>query len=707
MSPEQARGRSVDKRTDIWSFGAILYEMLVGASPFAGESAHDSIGAVLHKDVDLTRLPPGAPPILRHVLARCLARDKRRRYRDIGDVRIDLELAAVGEPAVDAAAAPPAGRRARGVPSSYAGLGFVALVAMAAGALLFSLLDGPAGTPEPPTAAPVLFEVPPVVDGEPFGVDDLAIAPDGSAIVIAPIGGGPLFVRDLGGVDLRPLAGTEGADWPFFSPDGRWIAFTAPDGQLLRIPTEGGLPLKVGEALEYGAWVDERTILQCTEDERSIQRLDLDTGGAELLATVPSDRGLLGLDTLCLVPGRDYVLAGAYTGNSIDAYTIVAVSLDDGAIEEVMPNASSPMIASGEELVFLRDSTLFAVAFDVESARVTGPERRVLDGVTASQWGGQANASLSRTGTLVYLPGDRISEGRRVVRVSMTGQTEPVTDPDAFEERTLAVSPDGSRLVVSTLRRALESWIYDLERGSLQRISGEGEAYSFCWSPDGARLAYTVQRPERGYELADIVIRDVGSGGSPRVIASHADVHSMQWLPDGSGLVLLQPSARSDGSRHDRLHALSLEDPDTLKPLFEQDGQSITGVKISPDGRRIAYISDRSGQAEVYVRRYPQLDRTRQVSFSPSNMLNWSPAGDTIYWTEAGGMMKAAVSETEDDGLSVGAPVAMFPSPWPRSWTRWESWVMAPDGTFLAIAPAEWEQRQSPPRVIVGFPRDR
>ncbi|MHC4992205.1 MAG: protein kinase domain-containing protein, partial [Planctomycetota bacterium] len=246
MSPEQARGRRVDKRADIWAFACLLYEMLTAEPLFGRETPSDSIAAILEREPDLSRLPARTPRRIVDLMSRCLEKEARRRLRDIGDARLELEDALAGRDWMtrgpEAAPSTSAPRRT---------VGAVALVVLGAvlGGVGVTLL-GPSllGRDVPPAAGPALrLELPLVVDGEHVAVDDMAIAPDGSVIAITPIGDGPILVRDADSFELRALEGTEGAEWPMFSPDGRWIAFYQRD-QLLRIPREGGLALAIADA---------------------------------------------------------------------------------------------------------------------------------------------------------------------------------------------------------------------------------------------------------------------------------------------------------------------------------------------------------------------------------------------------------------------------------------------------------------------------
>jgi serine/threonine-protein kinase len=695
MSPEQARGRRLDKRSDIWSFGVLLYEMLTGASPFVGETVSDSIGAILHKDLEFDRLPRETPGRVRHVLERCLQRDRNLRLRDIGDARLEL----AGR---DWSAASP-GTAARTSPLRR--LHPIAWVAIGAalGALVAVIGFANRGTES--LERSFHFELPLIYEGAEVAVDDLTISPDGKTVVVAPVGDGPLLMRDIDSFEVRTLPGTKDADAPFFSPDSHWVAFYQ-YGRLLRVPRDGGPSLAIHDARDFignGVWVDASTILVIGQQSNSIMRIDVATGHRDLLADAPAEQGILGFDSLCVMPEQDYLLAAAYTGNAVDSYCIAVVSLDDGAVEVVLQNSTHPMTATGHELIFLRDSSLFVVPFDPSSRSVNGRERLVLDSVGTSEWGGDAAAALSRTGTLLYQPGDRLSKGRRVVRIDSSGAIEPVTERDAIMANNLSISPDGQSIVFSTLRRSFESWLYDVDRASMHLLTGEGESYSFSWSPEGDRLAYTLQLADRDYQLCDVIIRDVASGGGPRTIATHSNLGIADWLPDRPSLLVSQLRPEEPGGMmKSRILELSREDPEALTPLFDQGDASIFDARFSPDGRWLVYISDESGPPQVYVRRYPDLDRAWQVSFGPSDDLYWAPDSRDIHSIQDDRIMNASIEQVGDE-VTIGTPEAVMTSPWPQATSRWAQWDMGRDGAFYAIEPAEWEQAPDPLRVIVNW----
>ena len=699
MSPEQARGRRVDKRTDIWSFGVVLYECLTGESPFRGETATDSIGAILHKGVDLDRLPPGTPFLVRHLLERCLERDRGERLRDIGDARLELEAArrdATGPP------------EARGRGSRVAPIGAVCIIA---GAFVGGGAMWLAGGALP--AVPVALRMDlalalPDASGAmraimPGGV---SIAPDGSVVVVDPVGGGPLVARGLDTFESRTLPGTDDANAPCFSPDGRSLVYTR-EADLFRVDVRGGPPVRIYTGLDVNPdiiWIEDGSLIMIGDDGLAIVRGHIDGRAIETIARAAQDRGWLGFDSLAHVPGQPYVLAGAWDDNTIDAFNIVAVSLTDGAMRQVMADGACPSVALDGRLVFLRDSTLFCVPFDLDRAEATGDAVRIVDGVRADPWGGWAAYALAATGELVYLPGQRSGRGRRLARIGADGAVWPIGEQDDFFNE-VTVSPDGTSAVVSTLRRSMESWLIDLERASMRRLSADGEGYSFRWSPDGTRLANMVMRPSLGYDLHDIVVRDLTTGAPARTLIERTKMVPQSWAPGGDALIVARPVGETGEQQRTEILLVPIDDPQSMTTLLPADA-SRSRVTISPDGKWIAYFSDESGGWELHLREHPPTERVWQVSDSGVSTESgpfWSADSGALHWVNADRMHRATIEALDAGGVRLGAPAALFASPWPLVPSRWEQIDITPDGDFLAIAPAPWEQDPQPLRVMTNW----
>jgi len=697
MSPEQARGRKVDARTDVWSFGCVLYECLTGASPFQGESATDSIGAILHKEVDYSRLPVETPASVRRLLRRCLTRDKRQRLQSIADARVELEAALAGEEEVgDAASARGSGRRLA------AGL----ILGLVIGAFLSGVawIVGGGDRVEDVRAVNLDLSLR-VPDGSggmrEVAIDDIAIAPDGSAIVVAPIGFGPLVVRELDSFETYELEGTDDAYAPTFSPDGRQIAFRQ-RGRIMRVARDGGPLTPIAESsFRIGglAWSEDGHIYSTAFQTNRIIRVQVGGGEFETVVRPDESEDWIGFDSTHVVPGQEYLLTNAYFGISIDAYEIVA-TWPDGRTNPVLRNAAYGMATADGRLLFLRDSSIYVAEFDAKTATITGQPERLIDGVRASDWGGHATFAVARDGTLVYAPGKRSTTGRRLVRVNLNGEVTPLSGEDAFAEA-FRVSPDGKRVALTTLRRSFEAWVYEIERGTMRQITSEGEVWSFAWSNDSKRLAYNLARPELGYEKFDVLIRDLERGGPAEVFRKDVQQLPTAWAPDDDAIIV----ESIDDSESDvaiDLRAFSLSAP-SGEPLFVIPNAA--DAAISPDGKWMAHFGKESDKWEIYVRAYPPTERVWQVSFAGQAHdadPMWAPDGSAIYWVESDWLVGASFGVTEN-GPVIGAPERLFASPWPHADSRWESWDITPEGDFVAVAPAEWEQEPARLRVMMGW----
>ncbi len=702
MSPEQARGRRVDKRTDIWSFGVILYECLTGAGPFIGETPTDSIGAILHKEVDLARLPGDTPAIVRHLLTRCLERDRSRRLRDIGDARIELETAGL------AGGLESAETRTRG--GLVAALPYVVIVALAFA--LMGAMSGllPSRGAERMNARTIRLGLPLVLDrpgaGERAVAQEIAISPDGSKVVVNPVGFGKLIMRDLNSFEVREIPGTDDAWAGVFSPDGRWICY-GQRNTLYRVPVDGGPPLPIGDVADLSGdpvWPDPEHLYMPGEDYQSIYRITVDDGELELLSRPIETPGVVGIVELCSVPGQPYLLVDAYSNNTIDDYEILRISTVDGSVDRVLANAASPRVCSSGHMVFRRDSTLLAVPFDFDTGTVTGPERRVLDGVLCGEWGDSPLAALSWSGDLVYVPGRRLSDGRRLAVVDQQGGVTPITEPD-FLADTMAVNADGSRIAMSTLRRSLEAWTFEPASGRMQRFNTEGEVYNFQWDSTGSRLAFLRHSSDDEQDGGDLILRDFGAGGTEQVVRKLSDTWCEAWLPGDTGLLLQTRATEADPDASFSLRRILFEAPEEISEMF--DAGRIWQAKFSPDGRWLAYIEAEAGTGVLYVRNYPELDRRWQVSFGEGLLGGvdpmWSADSGTLFWASEDWIVKADLSVTEDGALEVGAQERLFENPWPHALSRWSSWDAGPDDRFYVVMPAEWEQRPREMRVILNW----
>ena len=485
MSPEQARGKTVDRRADIWSFGVVLYEMLTGMRPFRGEDVSLTLASVMKSDVDVKTLPPALPERLRTVLRRCLEKDPLQRIRDMGDLRLAMEgafettVSAVTEPSV----APQLQVWQRPIPLAVAAL-VIAAIAGAMGWGLMRPAPAPVGTV---TRFPFILP-----EGDVMGIaNGMALSPDGRMLVYAAErdGARQLFIRLRDQMTVRPLGGTEGARHPFFSPNGAWVGFFA-DGSLKKVALAGGPPVTLCAAglLRGANWGQDDTIVFASSDAPGLMQVSA-AGGEPRPLTEPSEGSFHQWPTF--VPGGEAVL---YTTGNFDALEVAVVSLDTGAQQPLVQGTDGTVTASGH-LVFGREASLWAVPFDPDHLTVSGEPAPMVEGVQVNTRG-WAQYALADDGTLVYLPtaGDDGDQAELVWVDRVTGEETPLgAPPRAYESS--RISPDGTRVAIEIRDQQDDVWVWDLTGGTLTRLTLDaGLDFGGVWTPDSQRVIFTSTR---------------------------------------------------------------------------------------------------------------------------------------------------------------------------------------------------------------------
>jgi hypothetical protein len=488
MSPEQARGKAVDKRNDIWAFGCVLYEVLTGRQAFKGETLSDTIAGVLEREPDWQALPPATPAKVRDLLRRCLRKDSQQRLRDIGDARIEIE---------EALAAPATAQPAAPVKEVRAGWrkpllwGVASLVLAAIAGLAVWVLKPPA--PQPVTRT--VINLPP---GQQLaaGLDSaIALSPDGTrlAYVASQAGAQQLYVRAMDSMEATPIPDTDGAVAPFFSPDSQWLGFFA-DNKLKKVSVSGGAPITLCDApgpQHSASWGSDDTVVFHGPPNLGLFRVSA-AGGAPIQVTTPDPKKGEATHLLPdLLPGGKAVLfaAGPASGNLANAMQLVVSSLQTAERRDLIAG-TSPRYALTGHLVYAQGARLMAVPFYPQRLAVTGSPVPVLEGVLQSLWSGVAQCSFSRTGTLVYVPGGLQGAQRRLVWVDRKGTEQPLPAP-VRAYRTPRISPDGRRVAVTSSESGDNIWLYDLARETLTRLTFEGRGNLLpIWTPDGRRIAF-------------------------------------------------------------------------------------------------------------------------------------------------------------------------------------------------------------------------
>ena len=625
MSPEQARGAQVDRRSDVWSFGCVLYEMLSGRLAFDGGSQSDIIAAILGKEPDWSALPHDTPAAVRRLLRRSLQKDVRQRFRDIGDARLELEDPAI-EPGSDGASPPvaaPAHRNSWIRPAALVAFG-AALGGLAAAAWL--------RVPPRASASEVKFSIT-LPDDERLAATTLgavAMAPDGRSVVYAASRGTTtqLLVRTLDSATASPLQGTFGAISPFFSPDGQWVAFFA-EGKLKKIPLRGGPPAIVCDAADGfgGSWSTNGTMVFAPATGGALQRVSADGGTPARATELDVTRGEFSHRWPDFLPDGDTIVFTVGTVGEWDEAEIVAQSLSTGKRSPLLKGGTNPRFIAPGQLAYAHDGAVWIAALDPGRLVLTGAPARALEGVAATV-DGAAQFAVSRAGETAYQPAVSTS-ARRLIVVDGRDQT-PLAAP-AHAYVTPRVSPDGRRVLLGVADSAEHVWSYDLTAGALTQLTFEAANRAPIWFPDGRRIAFASNR---NGALNLFAAPANAEGLAERLTASESLQVPGSWSPDGEMLVFMEqhPSTGRDiwllrrGSRT----AFVATPADESAPRF------------SPDGRWIAYVSNESGQTEVYVRSVAASATARKLGAGTEPV--WRRDGGALYYRSDGRLRVTAMN---------------------------------------------------------------
>ena len=661
MSPEHARGLALDKRSDIWAFGCVLYEMLTARPAFSGHTLSELREAILAREPDWTRLPAATPPPVTRLLRRCLEKDRRRRLADAADARLEIDDAVHGP--VDTNAVAPATALARRV-----GAGPIAL-ALAAGGLLaaagtWAIMRGGTEVPAPSSRFVI---VPPAAQSLDVQDNDrnLALSPDGRHLVYRSGGsnsGGPLMLRPMDRLDAQPLAGVTNARGPFFSADGRWVAFFDRT-EIRRIPLTGEPATTICKFDGFprgGSWGDDNTIVFATNDETT-GLLRVSAGGGTPVPLTTPDRAHQEKDHLfpSMLPGGRGVLF-TIEGLAQNSPPLVAVlDLRTGQRHSLIPGASqaeyiAPPPGSGQSgyLVYAASGALRAVRFDLTRLQILGESAVAVDHLQMARTGA-GNYAVARTGTLVYLPGEQ-APPRSLVWVNREGREEPINAPPL----TYAVprlSPDGKRLVVEVRAQDHDLWLWDFALQKLSALTlGPWMDQSPVWTPNGRQIVFASNR---GAAFNAYLQNADGTGPGSQLTAGSSSEYPTMITPDGMQVICNQLVNSQVGIVRLALKPAGPSRPDSLinTPFEEVDAQ------ISPDGRYLAYQSNESGRFQVYVRPFPNVGAGHwQVTREGGSNPMWARNGTELFYLDGSTAMTAIPVQTAGDTFGAGNPKTLF-----------------------------------------------
>ncbi len=647
MSPEQARGRVLDKRTDIWSFGIMLFECPTGDRLFQGETANDSMGAIMHKDPDWSLLPPGTPPTIQLLLRRCLTKDRKRRLHDIADARIELETALVDPTSSSlglAVAVLDAPRRRSTWP--WAAVLVAIFTAIGAGAA-WMLKPAPVSR-----VVRLTMSIPPqyTLSRWPYPT----CSPDGTFTVFrAKSSTGTsavLIIRTLDQQGFRELPGTNRATRPFFSPDGEWLAFYQ-DRKLKKISMRGGSPISLCDApsMRGGTWLDDGSIIFAPENKGGLMRVSA-SGGIPKPFTVTDDANEFASHRMpyALPNGRGVLFTSARDFAAWDMVSIMVVSGAGGSPKELIKSGSGGQYVSPGFVVFVREGTLMAARFDLNNLELTGQPVPVVEGV-ASGAGQPAQFTIDDHGTLMYMT-DSGETKKRLVLIDRTGKEETV-GKQTGDFGSARLSPDGRYVVLVVGHKADKRiGILERERDILRTLPSSARDSYPIWSPDGKWIVFASLR--HGLEPNLYRVRADLSGKVERLTESERLQAPMDWAPDGSSLLFVEVAPTTDGD----IHLLRFDEQDNVdgepEALVEAPNWQ-WNPRYSPDGMWIGYMSVESGRAEILVRPSDGSGSAVQVSTAGAIARRWSPTEDVIYYlsADADGITMNSVKYTVADGV--------------------------------------------------------
>jgi len=676
MAPEQARGRAVDRRADIWAFGVVLYEMLAGRRAFEGDDISVTLASVIKDDVDWAALPADLPPPIRRLLRRCLEKDPRRRLSAIGDARLELdEHEPAAQPAAVAPAPPPPSLVARVWPVAAA----IVLTAAAA-ALLWP--SSPSATGETATRTAVL---PP--PGEELYPDStgVAISPDGTMVAFV-VGNvtqtdTQLWVRSLDSIAARRLDDAAGAVLPFWSPDSRRIGFFT-SSKLKTIAASGGRAETLADApgARGAAWGPSNTIIYAPDFGGPLYRISASGGTPAPVTVLDPARKEVGHRFPAFLPDGEHFLFAALPGKA-GKFDIFAGSIANDSRTFIGSMESAPVYAEPGWLLFARQGVLVAQPFDARSRTLTGDPvpledepSSILDPAT-SFTAGRAT-SVSNTGSLAYFSSPSVNT--TATWYNTNGQSTGTLDLPAGHYETAVISPDGTRAIFVRSTSPSEStlWLVDLARGGATPFStGRGRNDTPVWSPDGKRVAFAADRdgPQQIY------VKTVDDG-APEQPLSRTEVPfkgPSSWSPDNQWVVITQ----LDPETAQNIWLLPSSGGE-MKPFVRGSGRD-NGGPVSPDGRWMAYASDETGRFELYLQSFPEPGRRIQVSQQGASLGWWASDGRQLSFLGADlhTLWRVDVEPGAAARVSIPRQIAKFPPS-----IVWMD-AMPDRQRFLAIAP--------------------
>jgi Tol biopolymer transport system component/predicted Ser/Thr protein kinase len=649
MSPEQAKGKSVDKRADIWAFGCILYESLTGKRVFEGETVTETLAGILKSEPDWSALPASTPQGVRTLLRRCLKKDPKQRFRDASDIRIQIEEAlaapAEGTPGVQVAAPPKTWRRLLPWVAAAFGLGL-----LLAGLVLWNLL--PARTTQPVSRAAILL--PP--DLELVGM--AALSPDGKYLAYAAYyygeGKRRLYLRAMDSFESKAIPRSEDAGTPFFSPDSQWIGFTA-ISQINKVAVAGGAIQKICDISIYrgAAWNMDGTIAFTSRNSGLLQVSS--DGGVPRELTRLKQEGYDHRWPQFLPDGKTILFTECKAGAAMDDSSIVAQRLNTGEQKILIRGGTCGRYVPTGHLVYYRAGALMAVPFDATRLEVSGTPVGVIDNIRGGDFG-LGMFSFSGQGSLVYMPRRSQIDPWTLVWVDRKGTARPLPAPPGFYHQP-SLSPDGQKLALTINS---DIWIYDISRNAPTRLTFDESSGFPLWTPDGKRIVYRSKKTAMGMYSTNLFWRPAdGSGSEERLTTSDGSQTPASFSPDGKILIYeeMNPKTYID------IWMLPIQGERKPQPII-QTRFNDRAACFSPDGRWLAYLSDESGRYEVYVKPFPGPGGKQKISTEGASEILWGKNGELTYRASPNREKMMAVNIRTQPDFKAEKPRLLFEGPY-------------------------------------------
>ena len=687
MAPEQLEGKESDARTDVFALGCVLYEMVTGRRAFAATSQASLIGAILHKEPEsMSQVEPMTPRALDRAVRRCLAKDPEDRWQSARDVA--LELAEASRPE-EAAAPAPARRRS---PSEFVAWAIAGALVLA----LIGILAGPwRPRSTPPAATKLRFTIPPPPGSALQGM--LALSPAGESLAFVATGADGrdrLWVRGLDSLDARQLEGTDGAQFPFWSPDGRSIAFFA-DGKLKRVDSLGETPRTLCNAVmaRGGSWGANGKIVFSDKAGGSMVLVS-ENGGQPRPLPVPSAGEELLRWPSFLPDGRHflYCVLGGPDGRGVHVG-----SVDSKESTRVVPDADAgAMYSPPGYLLYRSGDRLMSRPFDADKMRTAGDATPIVEDVWWDGISTLATAfSVSANGVLAYQTGG-LAVSRLLLYDRAGKEIGPIGPPAAYFEPLF--SPDARSLVVSRgiKEQAMltDTWIADIARGTMTRLSMERQnTATALWSPDGSQIAFTV------FPDGEVFVRDSHGAGKPKILFRPPSFSPLEdWSRDGRYIFFTTidfKSMRFSSGVHDLNEKTSRE-------LIPGSSANASNTVLSPDGRWMAYVSDESGAWEIYVRSFPAGSDRQQVSVNGGSQPRWRGDGRELFYV-APDRKIMSVDVRQEERLEAGAPRPLFQTRIVPLVEARNHFDVTRDGQRFVVNSRRPEDAAQPITVVVGW----